>query len=195
MKVFYTPATADTYPNIIDTVVEIEGAQIGQFSRETLEQIQKRYPGAQVGEASEVAEQREAMMISEPQRITEEQFNDALECLPPEGWVRHQHTESFKLCEYYSGRITSIYARFGTTYWTFKDIGSKSHVEIMDKVSKAATHVVHGRRFTIVAEFPETEEGIKEANQFMEANRDTGLLALENGRAIIAKLADKGVPA
>lgn len=145
MKVFYTPAANGCYPVIIDTLVEVEGSYIGQYSRETLEQVSKRHPTVMIGDALEVAGQREAMMISEPEQITEEQFNEALECLPPEGWVRNKHTESFKMCEYYSGRITSIYARFADTYWTFKDIGGKTHVDIMDKVSKVAVKFIDQR--------------------------------------------------
>lgn len=145
MQVFYTPAANGCYPTIIDEAIEINGTPTGRYSGETLEQIGKRYPGAQVGDAMDIAAQREAMMISEPEQITEEQFMDALEVLPPEGWIRHQHTESFKMCEYYSGRVTSIYARFADTYWTFKDIGSKTHVEIMDKVSKVAVKFIDQR--------------------------------------------------
>lgn len=56
----------------------------------------------------------------------------------------------------------------------------------------AKTYVLHGRRFGIVAEFPDTDAGTRAANAFMTANPDTGLLAAAEGRIIVAKLADKG---
>ena len=56
----------------------------------------------------------------------------------------------------------------------------------------AKTYVLHGRRFGIAAEFPDTDEGSRAANAFMTANRDTGVLAVADGRVIIAKLTDKG---
>ena len=55
------------------------------------------------------------------------------------------------------------------------------------------TYRLYGMDFAIVAEYPDTEQGMTQANAFMEANRDTGLLAAEGGRIILAALADKGV--
>jgi hypothetical protein len=53
-------------------------------------------------------------------------------------------------------------------------------------------YVLHGRLFAIVAEFVDSEEGGDAANAFMKANPGTGLLAVADGRVIIAKMADKG---
>ena len=41
------------------------------------------------------------------------------------------------------------------------------------------TYRLYGMDFAIVAEYPDTEQGMTQANAFMEANRDTGLLAAE----------------
>lgn len=49
-----------------------------------------------------------------------------------------------------------------------------------------------GKDFAIAAEFQDTHEGTAQANEFMEANPRTGLLALDAGRIIIAALNDKG---
>lgn len=56
------------------------------------------------------------------------------------------------------------------------------------------TFTVYGRAFKIVAEFQQGEEGMKQANAFMEQHRDTGLLHEGDGRLIIARLDDKGTP-
>ena len=138
MKVFYTPAKDGCLSTIIDRALEIEGGYIGQHSLETLEQIQLRHEGALLGDFATVHAERQAMMITEPVSIPEDDFIQALECLPPEGWVRNRHTESFKMSEYYSGSITEIYARFGDTYWCFKDLATKTHNEIMHKVLQVA---------------------------------------------------------
>ena len=50
-------------------------------------------------------------------------------------------------------------------------------------------------RTRIVAEFPNTDKGMTAANAYMEAYADTGLLATTPAHLILAKLADKGVPA
>lgn len=73
--------------------------------------------------------------------------------------------------------------------------GMESANDIVRPAEFEATYVLHGRRFAIAAEFPDTDEGTKAANAFMEANAGTGVLAVADGRVIIATMADKGVPA
>lgn len=53
-------------------------------------------------------------------------------------------------------------------------------------------HTLHGLMFRVVAEYPETEEGIREANQYMEANPGIGVLAVEAGIVILASNDDPG---
>lgn len=59
-------------------------------------------------------------------------------------------------------------------------------------VERPRTYRHFGMDFAIVAEYPDTEHGTKLANAYMEANPSAGLLAVENGRVIIAALSDKG---
>lgn len=54
-------------------------------------------------------------------------------------------------------------------------------------------HKLYGRMFLVVAEFPETPEGIREANLHMEQHPSVGVLAVEDGRVILANNDDKGV--
>ena len=56
------------------------------------------------------------------------------------------------------------------------------------------TFIAYGRAFKIVAEFQQGEDGMEQANAFMEQHRDTGLLHEGEGRLIIARLDDKGTP-
>lgn len=49
-----------------------------------------------------------------------------------------------------------------------------------------------GRMFLVVAEFPDTEAGTREANQFMESHPGVGVLAVEEGRVILANNDDEG---
>lgn len=135
MQVFYTPATAQRVPVIIDTAEN----GLGRFSGETLEQIQVRYPGALLGDLETVVAEKEAMLRTEPTQITEAQFMDALECLPPLDYQQRGAGCSFKCEERLSGRMTSIYASVGnpSTYWTFVDLDTTPHAEIMARVAKA----------------------------------------------------------
>ncbi len=131
-KVFHVPGELGH----IDVAELADGGQyVGKFSGKTLAQYQVENPAIVVEDWAVVVAQEETRLTTEPEEITRERFIDMLEVLPPEGWRITGQTESFKMMEYYSGRITSIYARLGNRYFTFRDLGSKTHAEIMDKVA------------------------------------------------------------
>ena len=48
--------------------------------------------------------------------ITEEQFYEMLEVLPPMPWVHNCGIETFMMCEYLTGDITAQYGRCGSQY-------------------------------------------------------------------------------
>lgn len=56
-------------------------------------------------------------------------------------------------------------------------------------------HRVMGRLFIIQAEFPDSDEGTRQANAFMEQHPGIGVLEVTGGRVILAANADKGIPA
>ena len=115
--VFYQPGK----PGMIDLAIERNGVLTGGYSGETLEQIRLRYPAAEVGTLGAVCAASEDMFRSKPVRITEERFCEMLDVLPPEGWIRRDGCESFKLCERTSGNITAIFARIGADYFEMQD--------------------------------------------------------------------------
>lgn len=136
--VFYTPAKDGRVPVVIDVArLNSDNVYVGLYNGETLEQITKRYPDASIGESGEIAATSESMMKTEPVEITEEQFHEMLEVLPPEDMQRDVHGSSFKVCEYISGRITSIYVAMGKRYFAFNDLASLPHLAIMEKVKKS----------------------------------------------------------
>lgn len=53
-------------------------------------------------------------------------------------------------------------------------------------------HRLYGLQFLVVAEYPETDEGIREANEYMECHPGVGVLAVEEGRVILANNDDEG---
>lgn len=53
-------------------------------------------------------------------------------------------------------------------------------------------HTHYGLMYRIVAEYPDSEDGTREANQFMEGNPGVGVLAVEGGRIILAHEDDHG---
>lgn len=57
--------------------------------------------------------------ISRPlEEITEEQYNDCLNCLPPLKWCTINGVEMFCMSEMWTGTYTNQYAKFGEKYYT-----------------------------------------------------------------------------
>lgn len=125
--VFYVPGR----PGIIDVAILRDGVLRGGYSNETREEMDKRYPGVQIGDLWTVAAQSEEMFKRAPARISEERFIEMLEVLPPVGWTRRNSAETFKLSERTSGNITAIFCRIGTQYFEMQDSIFMSHDAIV----------------------------------------------------------------
>jgi hypothetical protein len=136
--VFFVPGTQQVVPVIIDFAKRRpDGVFVSSISGNTLEETATRYPGAQLGECDTVVAEKESKLISEPVEITQAQFIDALEVLPPDDWQRHVYSESFKMSERLSGRITSVFVRVNDRYYEFADRDPITHEEAVEKVSRA----------------------------------------------------------
>lgn len=131
--VFYVPGHAWA----IDFAIERNGQLVTQITGETLEQVRERHPKAEIASASEVQAQIEESGKTTPRLITQEDFDYALNVLPPNGWHRGWDGESFKMAEHTVGRITAIYARQGDTFWKFEGLYNLPHDEIMGMIEKA----------------------------------------------------------
>lgn len=142
--VFYVPGQ----PWVIDFAFErADGVNVSQQQGLTLEQIQAEHPGAIATTYSKALEAIEAGCKSEPRRIDEVDFDYALNVLPPVGWVRAGDSESFKMSERTNGRVTAIYARFGSTFWSFQDIYKLTHLDIIQRV----VHVIESEQVASVS--------------------------------------------
>jgi hypothetical protein len=144
IKVFYVPShwsekhNTNIVPSVIDQAINRDGKLVGKYCGESLEEMRVRYPTVVLGDLNTVVAEKENMMRTEPFAITEQEFCDALECMPPLDWQHTGSGESFKFVERYCGRMTSIYARIGTGYWSFTDVDNMPHAEIMEKVKAAS---------------------------------------------------------
>ena len=122
---------------IVDTAFKNDaGEYVSLHSGQTLMQLRDERPDIVLGEFDAWIEQDEKSLITLPERITEAQWWEMLEVLPPESWQNSGGGESFVLMEYYSGRITSIYVRLGKEYCTFRDVANLPH---LDRLAKART--------------------------------------------------------
>ena len=112
---------------------------VGTWSGETIDQLRKSFPNAQAGTIEEFSVAVRESYRRPPQRITEEEWMDALESLPPMRWVRSNGFESFCFMEAITCNIHSIYARLGDTYWHMADdIQECTPEAVEDAVREAA---------------------------------------------------------
>jgi hypothetical protein len=131
LSVFYVPGTI----SIIDYAVKNEhGEMVSALDQEPMASIASRYPGVIICSVEDATASQAAALTTGPVQITKQVFIDMLECLPPLGWERRLNSESFKLSEFTSGRITSIYARVNSQYFKLSDVFTLKHEEIMAKI-------------------------------------------------------------
>lgn len=64
----------------------------------------------------------------------------------------------------------------------------------MKKQDLPLYRVSFGRALLVVAEFPDAEEGTKQANAYIEANSGVGVLEVVAGRVLLVSNDDKGTP-
>jgi hypothetical protein len=69
---------------------------------------------------------------------TKDEFLEMRNALPPQEWCNRGTYESFKMLERTYGRITQIYARRGTEYFTFADRDDLPHDAICKRLDLEA---------------------------------------------------------
>lgn len=110
-------------------------------------QVRERYPLAQrmaFEEAWKLADAAGAARYKrEVSEITEAQFTDALNVLPPVGWTTRNGVESFRISERLWGSLTDIYARLGDRYFKLTDDIRLPAATIAERVAAfAASHPI-----------------------------------------------------
>lgn len=137
-QVFFTP----DHLTIVDMAVQREdGVLVSHYMRETVEQMSIRHPGVYIETMENAIRLKEEVLKSAPVEITEEDFMEALECLPPLNWVGENGAASFKMMEFYSGRITGVYVRLAERYFVFNDVFSITHDEAVAKVKASLNEI------------------------------------------------------
>lgn len=137
---FYSPAN-----RVIIDVIMSDG--LSNFCRNNEAQIKERYPDAQIMDIETAIKSMEEAYKTNPIQISEDDFDEALNVLPPMKWVRLGNAESFMSPEMYSGNITAIYASIydeqskTKQHWTFLDSRFLTHDQILAKI--AQTQSVH----------------------------------------------------
>jgi hypothetical protein len=102
---------------------------------QAFDRLMPRYGNDLIAMALDTAIARQEDAYRSPvQEITEEQWFDALEVLPPVAWKNTADGESFKMSERLSGSITGIYVRKGGRCFMFNDSITLPHAECCARV-------------------------------------------------------------
>lgn len=140
--VFYTPATAQQpRVRIHDFAIQREdGSYVGECGGQSAQAMAERYGcTVLVGEYLAVKELEQQSLITAPKLIEEDRYDEMLNILPPMRWGSWQGVESFRMSEFYRGKITTIFARTSDgRFWEFMDNGYMSGDDIAAKVIAAA---------------------------------------------------------
>lgn len=132
---FKKPAFFIPGPIIVALAKEVEpGKFICTYGGKDIDELQKSWPEVAVGEYSEIRQQQERQYVTAPRKIDRDTFIEALEVLPPKDWIQRADTSSFKMSEFYTGNITSIYVRLGSDYFEFRDDADMTHESIVEKI-------------------------------------------------------------
>lgn len=119
------PATSDSYPQLIDAAyMDAEGVLRGQYSGKN---------GAELAAEYKAEGRMKLMRMCDFDKLHDE----ALNVLPPMKWHHLLGVESFRMSEFYSGHITTIYAKCQGRYWKFRDDAYMPTADLVAKVHKA----------------------------------------------------------
>lgn len=79
---------------------------------------------------------REDLGRTEPQEITRDAWQAALEILPPDHHERRGPFEAFQCIERRTGRLTATYLRRGSRCWSFTDVAGVGIDYIIERVRR-----------------------------------------------------------
>ena len=123
-------------PRVNGVIDEIKADGRTYWGQQTFAQVVSQYPDVIKISLERAAALHDAVYLDEPiKRITEEDWDYALNVLPPMKWRNGSGAETFMMSERLSGDITRIYTRIGDEYFRFNGRTSMTHDEIATRVS------------------------------------------------------------
>jgi hypothetical protein len=86
-------------------------------------------------ELTRLFNEHEAGLITDPSPITEDDWHDALNCLPPSRWGHSRGVELFHISERITGDLVDWFAQVGGQYFRFVDLCNRDPAELAAKVA------------------------------------------------------------
>jgi hypothetical protein len=133
----YMPSKDGKAPYFIEPLdLMPDGSFLTRFGDKTVSQMRVHYgPDMKIGTLDEYVELEEAHYRTDPVEITEEQYMNALNILPPVGFAKVDGVESFKFLEATCGRITTIFAQVGKRFFKFDDVCNMPASKIAERIN------------------------------------------------------------
>jgi hypothetical protein len=133
------PSTEWPRPQLLDAAFrDAEGVMRGMYSHKTCAELQQDYKSSvQMMRMCDFDKLHDEALRTEPEEITEAEYDEAFFVLPPMKFHNLMGVESFRMTEFYSGNITTIYAMCEGRYWKFLDNADMDTHVLVDKVRAA----------------------------------------------------------
>jgi hypothetical protein len=118
------------------SIIDYVYAGRGETEAQAIARLLNVYGTALVAMPADQAQQLyEARFKTPVSEITLEQFEYALNVLPPFAWTRARGAQSFKISERTAGVVTAIYVEMRDRYFTFQDDIRTPHDACCERVA------------------------------------------------------------
>jgi hypothetical protein len=129
MNVFFSPSAK--YCSAIDLARDGRGA----YSGKTLDDFRAEYPDIQIVDEDVSIQHDRNRKISPPREITEDEYTDLLECLPPCKWGRGEFGGSaFHVSERITYDIVTWCVKLGDKHYRFDDTDKINATKAVQRV-------------------------------------------------------------
>jgi hypothetical protein len=113
-----------------------ENSELSMYGS-TIKQLFIDYPDMILMPTDEASKLIQEASKTEVTETTSDQFEEMLNCLPPENWHRFEGWEFFQMCEYWTMNITAYYVRIGDKFYTFMDEAFMKPDQVWKRINPA----------------------------------------------------------
>ena len=122
------------------TIIDKE-TLICPWTKQTKEDLLAEDPTLEFLEWEEFSKRVDQNTVTEPKEITQEQFLEALNCLPPLNWYLTASFECFHMSEFLVSHYTATYARSKGRFFMWTDTVHTTPPQIKEKLFKSFPEV------------------------------------------------------
>lgn len=135
------------YCTATHSIIDVVRQGAGETDAAAIQRLAPQYGTALTAlPAAEAQDRYERQFITPIVEITEQDYDDALNVLPPYAWTHARGGASFKIPERIAGRITAIYVALQGRHFRFHDDIRTPHEECLKRAAHFITTAQNGGR-------------------------------------------------